>query len=80
MGALIYFAIVAPLCAVYAWYDAPFSSLWYQRLPRSVLAFAFNGLYVLYVLFDGIRTLRHKRSEFQALGQRRDEIAAKHGF
>ena len=80
MAAYVYLAIISLLCAVYAWHDAPFSARWYQRLPRSLVAVVASGLYVLYVLIDGIRTLRQKRAEFQALEQRRDEISTKHGF
>lgn len=80
MTLFVYIFLISTLSAIYAWYDAPFSSRWYQRLPRAMLAFLGMGGYVIYVLYDGIRTLRQKRLDFQALEQRCDEISTKHGF
>lgn len=77
---IAYLTALSGLCAVYAWYDAPFLFRWYQRLPIAFLAFMFSGIYILLIIFRGVKSAQLKYAAFQLQEERTSEIAQKYGL
>lgn len=77
---IAYLIVISGLCAVYAWYDAPFLFRWYQRLPIALLAFTCSGFYLLVIIFRGVKGAQQKYAAFRDTEHRTSEIAQKYGL